>query len=99
MSKATAEFEAALRVSSDVEVVNVLAGRALVEARAGRPRESKSHASPGRLDRAEIYARECTHRRLLGAGIRSCRPIRQRHRMARTIFSGRGPSFSNALAM
>jgi tetratricopeptide (TPR) repeat protein len=33
--KATAEFEAALRVSSEVEAVNVLAGRAVAEARAG----------------------------------------------------------------
>jgi Tfp pilus assembly protein PilF len=41
-AKATAELDAALRVVSDVEVANVLAARALVEARQGARARAKA---------------------------------------------------------
>jgi tetratricopeptide (TPR) repeat protein len=41
-AKGVAEFEAARRLSSGVEIVNTLAGRALVEARAGDPAKARA---------------------------------------------------------
>ena len=58
--RATAAFEAARRLSTDVELVNALAGRALVEARAGDPVRARATLGPADST-AERYAPAPAH--------------------------------------
>ena len=98
-ARGAAAFSAAERISTGIEVVNSLAGEALLAARAGRRCRGARAPDPRGVAGDEILADGTAHGALHGATLRGARRRRSRHRVAQAVCADGRYAFSTAHAV